>query len=254
MTGRSRWLAPAVVSAVLLASTALAYTQPDETQVQSLWLEAGLAGDSHSDPSDRNGFSDADARNDPAGMAAAMGLEFAIGKDMNPPRPLALVGWVLRPLIPGTVRLGVGLEYYPLAAQNRLAPGNAPGAVPVIERGAGGKLLLTAALSFRTRMASSAGYHPFVEYGLGYAGVRGDPRVDVDSVTGEVLAKDNGITGGGILVEGGFGVLKRRATHDLYACLRAQGYSDFITGGTSFQLVFGIATGGTAEAADDLDR
>ena len=62
-------------------------------------------------------------------------------------------------------------------------------------------------------------FEPFLECGIGIAGVQGGPREDRDSATGKLLSSDSGVTGGGIPGELGVGVLLRREYHDLAVCL-----------------------------------
>jgi hypothetical protein len=220
----------------LAAAPAVADTADASMERLNFWANGGLAEDyTHGPENDPLGFWAKDFRNNPTGIAADCGIE----RELPLPKWLGYIFeslWLLgNPFRP---RLGVGVEYYPLAAPSRLA---SDGGVATRQFGAGNKLVLTAASGFaRVFRDSEARIRPFVEFGAGYAFARGDPYEDRDPVTNALIARVSRNQSSGLFGEFGGGLRFRRgASRELTITLRTQGYTDFISGGNSAQLVVG---------------
>ena len=214
----------------LAAAPAVADTADASMERLNFWANGGLAEDyTHGPKNDPLGFWAKDFRNNPNGIAADCGIE----RELPLPKWLGYIyGNPFRP------RLGVGVEYYPLAAPTRLV---SDGSVATRQFGAGNKLVLTATLGFgRVFRDSEARIRPFVEFGAGWAFARGDPREDRDPVTNRLITRISSNQGGGLFGEFGGGLrFRRSASRELTITLRTQGYTDFISGGNSAQLVVG---------------
>jgi hypothetical protein len=196
-----------------------------------LWVEGGAAFDhGYGNSDDTYGFSSVDARNNPTGFAGAVGAEFELG--------IPNFGSAM-------LRAGVNVERYPFAAGSRLVNGSTTGGSgQILQMGARGKRVVSSFVAARVPVYFGRRVEPYAELGCGITNAQGAAREERDPVTGAVLQREEGVSSGGFYGEAAAGVILRRQHHDVWACLRAQGYTLLFTGGTSVQLLLGISAAG----------
>jgi hypothetical protein len=209
----------ATLLALLLATApAVARGTMDEPHSVRFTFEIGPSFDyPHHTESDPTGYDYFDARNGEHGIAVAIGFE----PD----------GRILGPI---TAALMFGIESYPFGGRTRQVF-DYGSSVPLLQMGVDAKTAFTLAEEMRIVIGPWRRKEGFIDLGVGWTWVHGDPRVDRAGGTGEVVQSYPGIKFSGLLFEAGAGLRTHHpASKDWVIGIRTRGYTDILNAARSY--------------------